>query len=76
MKGAIALKIQITATENITDINGVPVRLWEGVTERGIKCKVFVHRIAVHPDEDAGPFDEELREMAPPTVKVDLRHLF
>ena len=69
------MKLQITATEKITDIEGVPVRVWEGVAERGIPCVVFVHRIAVHKDHDASQFDAELREQLPPGVKLDLRHI-
>jgi len=62
------MRIQIEATEKITTIDGVPVRLWEGVTESGVKCKVFVHRIAVHKDDDSGQFDRELQEQMPPAA--------
>lgn len=69
------MKIEMVATEKLTNIDGVPVRLWEGTTERGTKCKVFVHRIAVHNDDDASQFETELREQVPPGVMVDLRHI-
>lgn len=65
------MQITITSTPNLTTIDGVPVRLWEGVTERGVKCKVFVHRVAVHESEDSRQFDEELKAMAAPGA--DLR---
>ena len=45
---------------------GVEARLWEGITNRGVRCKVFVHRLAVREDEDQQPFLEELREMPQP----------
>ena len=51
------MKIEITATEHLTDIDGVPVRLWDGVTENGIKCRVFVHRLAVHLADNADQFE-------------------
>jgi hypothetical protein len=67
------VKIEIEATDKLTAIDGVPVRLWEGVTADGVKCQVFVHRIAVHDDEDPGEFERELTEQLPPGRHVDLR---
>lgn len=72
------MKITITATEKLTDVGGVPVRLWHGVTESGTKCLVFVHRIAVDETENAEQFERELKEQMPPrsaTRFVDLRHI-
>jgi len=69
------MKINIEATESITDIDGVAVRLWEGTTESGTKCKVFVHRIAVHKDENADDFERELKEKLPPGQFIPLRNI-
>lgn len=69
------MKITIEATEKLTHMMGVAVRLWEGVTESGVKCKVFVHRIAVHNDDDSSQFDRELKEQMPPGRVVELRHV-
>lgn len=71
------MKITIESTEKLTDLGGVRVRLWEGVTEAGSKCYVFVHRIAVHRDQDAEQFDRELKEQMPPGADrvFDLRHI-
>lgn len=69
------MEIQITATPHTTHIDGVPCRLWEGVTADGTKCKVFVHRIAVHNDDDSSQFERELAEQLPPGVPIDLRHI-
>lgn len=69
------MKLQIQATEKLTEIAGVPVRLWEGKTESGIPCKVFVHRVAVHNDHDSSQFETELKEQMPPGVKFDLRQI-
>jgi hypothetical protein len=66
------MRITIDATEYITDIDGVPVRVWEGVTERGIPCKVMVHRVAVRDDQDCTQFDRELKETLPPGRRVAL----
>ena len=60
------MKIQIESTNAITEINGVAVRVWTGVTESGIPCIVFVHRIAVRETADASDFERELKEKSPP----------
>jgi hypothetical protein len=69
----MSMQITIESTGLTTHIEGVPVRLWEGVTEAGVRCKVFVHRVAVHNDEDSAQFERELDEKLPPGVVVDLR---
>lgn len=66
------MEIQITSTDQITTIDGVPVRLWEGVTANGVRCKVFVHRLAVHNDDDASQFDAELKAQLPPARTMPL----
>lgn len=60
------MKVAIASTETITDIDGVAVRLWEGTTEQGVKCLVFVHRLAVRNSEDQGQFEQELQKMQMP----------
>lgn len=69
------MKITITATGHLTTFGGVPVRLWEGITEDGTPCKVFVHRIAVHDDHDSSRFERELVEKLPPGRAIDLRQI-
>jgi len=54
------MEIQIISTSNTTEIDGVPVRHWKGVTASGIECDVFIHRIAVHNQADSAQFDREL----------------
>lgn len=66
------MRLTIESTEQITHIDGIPVRVWEGITEDGIPCKVFVHRIAVRDDQDSGRFDRELAEQLPPGHIVPL----
>lgn len=60
------MQIAIESTDQLTTMDGVPVRVWDGVTAGGVKCKVFVHRIAVHKDADASQFDQELQEQLAP----------
>lgn len=59
------MKIQIEATDRIVDLDGVKCRVWNGKTERGIECLVFVHRLAVRSDDDTNQFDQELQECLP-----------
>lgn len=66
------MKITIESTDSITRIDGVPVRLWEGRTEAGTLCRVFVHRIALHESQDADQFDAELTEQLPPGRYIPL----
>jgi hypothetical protein len=77
------MQMQIESTNTLTTIDGVPVRLWEGVTAGGIPCKVYVHRIAVREDQDASQFAGELAEQAKPAIRpagmepqpIPLRHV-
>jgi hypothetical protein len=66
------LKITITSTELVTTMDGMPVRLWKGLTERGISCEVFVHRIAVERGRDDSELFAELRECLPQARHVAL----
>lgn len=69
------MKIAITATDQLTSVDGVPARVWDGVTEDGIHCKVFVHGIAVAAELDCSRFEEELREKLPPGRNVRLSQI-
>lgn len=66
------MTLTITATETVTTLNGVPARLWEGVTEDGIPCKVFVHRVAVSDLHDSAAFDRRLKAELPPAKHLPL----
>lgn len=67
------MKLTIESTDQLTTIDGVPVRVWKGTTERGVECVVLVHRIAVHKAQDQAQFEAELFEQLPPGRHVDLR---
>ena len=69
------MKITMIATEKLTQINGVQARLWEGITEQGVKCKVFVHRVLVHKSEDSTQFEKELIEKMPGGVVYNLKYI-
>jgi len=59
------MKITMESTSQLTEINGVPARVWEGKTERGVPVTCFITRVAVQADQDQAEFERELRE-APP----------
>jgi len=60
------MKIEIESTDKVTEIDGVQVRLWNGTTDQGVKCLVFVHRLAVKYLQDQSQFQKELKEMQAP----------
>lgn len=67
------MKIIIESTTQITEVNGVPARVWEGHTETGIKVICLVTRIAVSKDEDPEVlqfFEKELQECKAPSPEV------
>lgn len=66
------MQVQIESTDKLTTIDGVPVRVWNGVTAEGTPCLVFVHRIAVHKDHDSSQFERELQEQLPPGRHIPL----
>jgi hypothetical protein len=54
------MKIQMESTEHVVSIDGVECRIWNAVTDTNIPCLVFVHRIAVHEEDDHEQFAELL----------------
>jgi hypothetical protein len=69
------VKITIESTDKITTLDGVRARLWNGVTESGVPCLVFVSRLAVANGEDQSQFERELAETPPPR-EVAARSVF
>ena len=69
------MKITITSTDKLTEIDGVPGRIWLGVTDAGTPCFVFVHRVMVKKTEDQAQFERELQEQLPPGRHFTLREI-
>jgi hypothetical protein len=70
------MKATLESTTKIVTINGVPARIWEGVTEKGVRCHAYITRIAVQKDDDASEFEKDLhkcREPSPEIVALDPR---
>jgi hypothetical protein len=68
------MKITIRSTTKIVEVNGVPARIWEGVTSTGVPIHCLITRIAV--DKDSPPevfaqFENELKECSPPAAAIE-----
>jgi hypothetical protein len=66
------MKITITPTRSIVDLNGVPCRIWTGKTERGIPVTLYVTRVQVDRDLAQDEFLRELVETEPPKIQPPL----
>jgi hypothetical protein len=62
------VKLTIESTSKIVEVNGVPARVWEGTSERGVKVICFVTRVAVDKADDCAQFEAELQEHKPPST--------
>lgn len=54
------MQIVIESTDVTLELDGVPVRVWKGITVSGILCDVYVHRLSVHADQDCSEFESVL----------------
>jgi len=54
------VKVQAEHSEIIVELDGIPCRVWNAVTEDGEQVYLFVHRVASHRQL------EELTEAQPP----------
>lgn len=64
------MRITIESTTKTVTLNGVPARIWEGKTDSGIPCHVYVTRISVDRDADSSEFERELQEHRSPSVDI------
>ncbi len=73
------MTVTLVSTDKIVTLETadgkVPARIWEGTTERGIRCHAFVTRIMVHKDLDASQFEAELSEQHAP-LSPELRGVY
>lgn len=61
------MKLTIESTDDIVLLNGVETRIWTGITENGVKCDVYIARIATDEDNDISEF-EQLRAVNKPLL--------
>lgn len=72
------MKLLIESTDRIVQLEQagsvtVPARIWEGTTERGVRCLVFITRVAVREDQDTAEFERDLTETPPPKAAPDVQ---
>lgn len=54
------MRIILESTDKLTQLNGVPARIWEGTTERGVPIFALITRVAVREDLDASELEAAL----------------
>lgn len=57
------MKITIEHTSDQVSVQGVRCRVWQGMTEGGVDCLVFVPLVTVARDADNSEFERVLREV-------------
>lgn len=62
------MKMTIESTTKIAEVNGVPARVWQGTTERGIPVVAYITSIAAAGDADLSELEADLQEHAEPTA--------
>jgi hypothetical protein len=66
------MKASITSTDQIVDIQAIghpgktKARVWEGVTEAGVKFTAYIPLVQVATKDDNFQFERELSEHKPP----------
>jgi hypothetical protein len=59
------MKLSIENTDYFVVVDGVPARVWEGVSEGGVAVTCLVTRVAVLETADTRQFELELLEQRP-----------
>lgn len=61
------MRVTLHSTTRIVEVNGVPGRVWEGTTDKGVTVYAVITRIAAASSANLSDFERELQECAPPT---------
>lgn len=66
------MQVQLRSTEKIVHLNGTPARIWEGITDTGVKVHAYIARIACDKDEpNVEQFEKDLKEHRPPSPEIE-----
>lgn len=66
------MKAKIESTDQIVDIKAIghagmtKARVWEGMTEAGVRFTAYIPVVQVHKQDDNTQFERELSEHKPP----------
>ena len=67
------MKITIHSTSKVITLNGLPARIWEGMTDKGIKIHCYVAMVGIDKDEDrVEEFKRDLLEQEAPSAAVEV----
>lgn len=76
------MKITIESTTKIVEVANdspgtgklafIQCRVWEGVTESGIRVQCLIPRIAAEEGQDLSKFEQELKQCRTPSVDVQM----
>jgi hypothetical protein len=66
------MEMIIESTTRIVEANGVPCRVWEGVTARGVKVECLIALVAVREGQDVAQFEAELKECRAPSADAQV----
>ncbi len=64
------MRITVESTTKKVQLNGVPARIWEGMTDSGIPVHVYITRVAVEEGQNQEQFERELDQHRAPSPAV------
>jgi hypothetical protein len=64
------MKVVLTSTTMVVELNGVPCRIWEGATESGVPVHAYIVRVAAPVAADQHAFQAELLHCEAPSPGV------
>jgi hypothetical protein len=69
------MEIKLHNTSRVVQLEvdgvGVPARVWEGHTAKGVPVIAFITRVAAERSEDLAEFERDLQEVAVPSPAVE-----
>jgi hypothetical protein len=60
------MNVTLQPTDRMTNLNGVPARVWEGTTGKGVPIFCLITRVGVREDHDYSELEQELEEQRAP----------
>lgn len=64
------MQVTLYSTTKIVDVNGVPARVWEGTSAKGVPVYAYITRIAAPVGLDHEEFIKDLQDCAAPSAVV------
>lgn len=58
------MKATLEPTDQITQVDSIPCRIWQGQTDLGVRFFAFVALVAVEREQDCAEFERFLKEVA------------